>query len=532
MSKCYLLGGKNGDIIGVLPILYDEWKRTGIKPTLMVSKEYSGVLHGVDYVTPHIFDGDWQDLNKSIKLAKRQFDSVIPLQTYGRNFPIQKRHSSFQLDAWDRAGCLDKWDTLPLAVESKTAQMFWKEFTILFADHSQSSPFLEKEELYRLLRESFESANIIRLSEIKTKNFCDFISFYNGADILVSVETAHLHLSAASKIPTFALVTDKPSHWHGSTFSKRFKFHCRYSKFQERKHELISKLKSVLAGEQEPHSYTLDIPFSGYNPSIFNLGDRQLIAYRVHDRNDWRTSLYMREGDKDTKIQFQSSLDSYSLEDARLFLFRGNLHCSFTISMAEDGLFKCVTAYGELTEENGAWHVKKYFVPKYGKNDFSSLEKNFVMWESDSKLLCLYRCEPEQIILELDGEKVVKEHKSKPLRWGYGEIRGGTSPIEHDGKWLRFFHSRIGKEHERYDFRYFSGAMLMSPTPPYPMLALSREPILWGDEGYNLDGCKHHKGNVAIIYGAVKQGNDYLASYGYNDSRCRIIKLSAKDLKL
>lgn len=244
---CFVILAKHGDIINCLPIVHHEFVKTGQKPIVVVSRQYSSLLERVPYATPFIWPGDWQDLKGALKLAKQKFNNVICLSTHGRDFQIEHRTSSFMLEPYERIGCLPLYDTLPLIIGHRLRSPF-TEPTILFADHSQSSPFLAKQELYALLVENFPAHQIIRLSDIVLAHIADFVGLYDKADALVTIETAHLHLSTATKTPTFVLATDRPSCWHGSAPSKRFSFFCRYGEFESRKVELIEAMKDTLAG--------------------------------------------------------------------------------------------------------------------------------------------------------------------------------------------------------------------------------------------------------------------------------------------
>lgn len=254
---CFVLLGKIGDVLSGLPIVH-HWNATSKeKPTVMISKQYAHVLNRVPYVQPLVYPGEWSHLNGALKLAKLNFSRVVCLATHGRDFPIEHRTSSFQLDQYDRADVLHLWDKLPLVIEYKPRLPFGRP-TILYADHSQSSPFLHKQELNALLVERFPSHQIIRLSDIKLAHIVDFVGYYEQADALVTIETVHLHLSAATTKPVFAWAADKPSKWSGSAWSKRFSFFARYGEFEERKAEMIEAIKDSLAGVRKPEPMVLN----------------------------------------------------------------------------------------------------------------------------------------------------------------------------------------------------------------------------------------------------------------------------------
>lgn len=258
---CYLQLSKFGDVLGILPIVYHAAQTQKDQIVLMVSRQYASILDRVDYAKPFIYDGEWDDLEGALKLAKQNFDTVIVTQTYGRKFPIQHRRSSFQLEAYHRAGALHLWDQLPLVIKrdrSKELALLERLGAglgrfVLFADHSQSSPFLSKDELFDMVQDWLNQQAIprklVRLSEIRLPHLCDFLALYDAADAIIAVESAHLHLTAASKTPVLALTTDKPTPWHGAAFSKRFAWYARYSEFTSRKVEFMECLEGALNGK-------------------------------------------------------------------------------------------------------------------------------------------------------------------------------------------------------------------------------------------------------------------------------------------
>lgn len=257
MTCFVIVGCKTGDVLSALPIIHHAAITTKERPAVMIARQYASILERVPYVTPMIFNGDWQDLKGALRLAKRHSSRVVCLSTYGREFPVEHRTSSFVLDQYDRAGILSLWDKLPLVIEYKPRLPFGRP-TILFADHSQSSPFLHKQDLHALLVESFPSHQIIRLSDIKLPHICDFVGWFDQADALVTIETVHLHLSAATTKPVFAWAADKPSKWSGSAWSKRFSFFGRYGEFEERKTEMVEAIKDTLAGIRKPEPMVLN----------------------------------------------------------------------------------------------------------------------------------------------------------------------------------------------------------------------------------------------------------------------------------
>jgi predicted GH43/DUF377 family glycosyl hydrolase len=192
--------------------------------------------------------------------------------------------------------------------------------------------------------------------------------------------------------------------------------------------------------------------------------------------------------------------------------------------------------------------MPKLFIPKFGHNDFSGMEKNWVFFSFAGKVHGIYSCHFDHRVLEMDGEKVTKEYITPGPAWEYGEIRGGTPPVPYkDGTWLRFFHSRIWDRKplrkprtkaerifqptDRIPWRYYVGALVMESKPPFRVLNVSRSPILTGTERW-IPGCPHWKPNVVIPYGCVPQENGWMVSLGVNDALSCLATITEDQLKL
>lgn len=261
--KAFVALGKIGDVCSVLPILWREHEKATKPVNVVISAQYASLLDRIPYTKPHVFPGKWYDLAAALKWAKERFNEVVPLTVYGESngepFPVEQRTSSFQLEPWERVGMLGEWDRIEVpAWPAPKDFVFPVNAAILMADHSESSPFLQKQELHSLLVASFPHHVITRVSEISVKAPLGWIDVYDSFKALVTIDTAHLHLSQFTKTPVFALANDKPTKWSGSAWSKRFAFYCRYSEFEDRKQELIEVMRERLGGVSRPEIVELN----------------------------------------------------------------------------------------------------------------------------------------------------------------------------------------------------------------------------------------------------------------------------------
>jgi len=529
MSDCYILTGKYGDLLNCLPILSDRFNRTGEKTCVMVSTDYISFARELPYLIPVEFKGPVGAVDIAIKQAKIAGYRTIPLQVHADSFQVRHKHHSFAIDQWDRAGMADKWGTLPLVPPHREPRTAVQPH-ILFADHSQSSPFFRRHELYSLLCENFPNHKIIRLSGHKVDSLWDLIPMYNAADLLVTVETAHMHLSAAATCPVIALATDLPSPWHGTAQRPGLAFHCRYSDFDFRKDELIRAAKAAVnkTAITKPEIFTTAHE-NGYNLSMIRGVYNELIyAYRYHpDSRGWKTKLAIVSHGTTVTLNVPDSLREFSLEDGRLFHFNGKVHLAFTASADQGGFFKCVQCYGELIRTSDGWAIDKYFIPNAAGNDWSGMQKNYVPFVANGALHFIYGIVGgEQVVIQVEGAKVVKQHRSKDPVWKWGEIRGGCVVGD-----IRFFHSRVGSGHQHYKFRYYIGAAKMQMVAPFATETASKFPIMAGNEEWT-PNCPHWKPNCCLPYGAVRNGDGFTISGGLNDCKSFTLDLKREDLNL
>jgi predicted GH43/DUF377 family glycosyl hydrolase len=219
------------------------------------------------------------------------------------------------------------------------------------------------------------------------------------------------------------------------------------------------------------------------------------------------------------------------VEDPRLFHHQNRLWMSYTVSTFPAHHPKCVIQYCELVTTGADCKIGAKYQVKYGHNDFTGMEKNHVFFEQDGRLYCIYQNHPERIVLEVRGNDVATEHRSPALTWPYGELRGGTEPLPFGDNLVQFCHSRTynGKREEWW--RYYTLALVMEKVPPFKILQISRQPVIAGHEWKPHD-CFHAKHNVAIPYGAIADGQNFVVSIGLNDATCCVSRLNAKQLRL
>ena len=138
--------------------------------------------------------------------------------------------------------------------------------------------------------------------------------------------------------------------------------------------------------------------------------------------------------------------------------------------------------------------------------------------------------------MEFESTKIVAVHRSPGFKWAYGSIKGGTTPLVYGNHLLSFFHSTLDNEPPPYRRRYYIGAVTFENTPPFAVVSVSKEPILFGSEvddssEIERSACSHRKEKVVFPVGSAWASPDAAwLSYGVNDCQCAIS--TVKDFKL
>lgn len=274
----------------------------------------------------------------------------------------------------------------------------------------------------------------------------------------------------------------------------------------------------------------------GYNPSIAKYKNGYLLGYRWHSNKTHITSLAIAELDSAFNVTRNRpvTIAGKSAEDIRFFTFHDQIWCSYVESNYPKTHTACVR-YGQVVETRTGWNVEGQWQVQYGLNDGLNLEKNWLFFEHEGKLLCLYQTWPEQIIIEVDGYKVENEWRTPIEHWKWGQIRGGAFGELESGKMIRFFHSSLHNEPSPYKARYYLGAMEFETKPPFQSKLISKRPIVKGSENDDLNlpdrlACQHHKPQVIFPGGCVSQEDSWLLACGINDCESAVLKIKRENL--
>lgn len=226
-ATCIIELGRYGDILNALPIAHQHFLRTGEKPFFMVAREFSDILEGVSYVQPHLYPGSYAALVDAVRLAEKTYGKVIRAQVYGRNHVQQRLTESYNKESWREAGCLDHFhdpawklvlDRRDPAREAAVARKLFvskRPKVIASITCGASSPFSGGQKILMDLQHRLaRTHDVIDVCKLRLTRFYDLLGIMERSALLVTADTAPLHLAAACQIPVIALVNEQP--WLGT----------------------------------------------------------------------------------------------------------------------------------------------------------------------------------------------------------------------------------------------------------------------------------------------------------------------------
>ena len=240
-AVCVVELGRYGDIINILPAC-QHIAENYQPPHLMVSREFASVLDGVSYVIPEIVDISYDKLVSGMAMAKKKFPIVLRAQIWGRGHVQPQECASYNRESWKEVGLLRGFDdqvNFPLVFDKRDARRELdlynrmphdKPLLLCNISSSVSSPFPQGGEILANLRGSlFESMfEIVDVSQLHAERIYDMVGLMDRAVGLISIDSAQLHLAAASDLPVLAIVNDQAGVGRWTASEPRCNCHLRY----------------------------------------------------------------------------------------------------------------------------------------------------------------------------------------------------------------------------------------------------------------------------------------------------------------
>lgn len=305
--------------------------------------------------------------------------------------------------------------------------------------------------------------------------------------------------------------------------------------FDEKTYQDQFKLEETSIFKQKQNVDVLSFNYNSknfiFNSALFEFNNKQYIAVRhssfvTKKITDNTIKIYEYPSLKPIELFINDEQPFEQYEDPRVFVHDNKMY----VSCANYTHDKFHLVHQKiLIFDHNFKHIGNIH-PKYGFNGKSIIEntgkeKNWTFFVKDNRLFCVYSIDPH-VVVEFDWNgNVIAESityfNTKKL-WKYGVCRGGTNPVLKDNKMHCFFHSSIpwGKGKRRYLMAHYA----FNPEPPFNIIELDSEPILWGNE---VDDRIFKDINPIVVFpcGSILENDKFVVSFGFNDEKTGIIKI-------
>lgn len=230
--KAFLLLGRLGDLVTLLPVLKQEADKTQAPTKLVVAKAYAHLLDGVSYVEPLVFEGDFFEAPQAKAWASRRLSGydLVDCSVYGRLVNPSHDMSSFNREIWRLSKTDLNFDTArPLfdrrdpareqaLIENVLPLSAYHTPFILFSGKGTSSPFAQGAEYLQAVAKHLPDSHVlVDISNVQASRPYDLLALYERAAGIIATDSFPLHLAQATpELPVLALLCDGPTPWHRS----------------------------------------------------------------------------------------------------------------------------------------------------------------------------------------------------------------------------------------------------------------------------------------------------------------------------
>lgn len=253
-EKIYLMLGRYGDIMNILPAVYQASTENHILPSIVTSKAYSSLIRGVDYCRSIVFNDDFRLIHPARRLIENQYPNadIKICAVYGKDYRIDRKCWNYQREAWRLSETKAIWGKEALVINnrSKTREKELVERLdlpkdkkiILTSLKGVSSPIEKPEELLNYLKQNInkDEYHILDISDVKAEMIYDLLCLYEKAHSLITIDTATLHLAnAVPNLPVVSLITDSKDDWHKSFWRPNHIARIYYSEIDSNKEKIL-----------------------------------------------------------------------------------------------------------------------------------------------------------------------------------------------------------------------------------------------------------------------------------------------------
>jgi len=265
----FIFNGRFGDICHSLPAVYEYAHRTGERVRFTAAAEFASILEGCAYIEAHAAPCPWPNIQSIIAYAKGMFpkDELCVMACYGKDYSSGYECWSFLRESWKLSACPTPPESQPLIFDNRdkareqalvnlhTSHL--KKPFILVSTHGKSSPFAESAALMADIAQARPDLAIVDLAKVQATRVYDLLGLYEKAVALVTIDTMHLHLSAAvPSLPVLALVCNGPSRWNRSDWRPQQVWRSTYAEYGAMRNQFKQSLETMKSTPQICHVWS------------------------------------------------------------------------------------------------------------------------------------------------------------------------------------------------------------------------------------------------------------------------------------
>lgn len=211
--------GRIGDILNILPVARFYNSICHHQPIYMVVHDsMAHVLNRVGYVRTYTVKGPLHNKEAGILEAQKVSDEIMVPQLFNGKGVDKWGCSNYNIDQWKLCGCENMWGELPMEIDRRDwkAEEAWFQTVrktdkplICYNLSGQSSPFKEAQRFESWIRDNFEGdCELLNLDNCRVRFYCDQLGALDRCHLLITTDTASVHLAQASHCPYIALLSD------------------------------------------------------------------------------------------------------------------------------------------------------------------------------------------------------------------------------------------------------------------------------------------------------------------------------------
>jgi predicted GH43/DUF377 family glycosyl hydrolase len=251
-----------------------------------------------------------------------------------------------------------------------------------------------------------------------------------------------------------------------------------------------------------------------YNAGLIEHDGADHLVYRLQQLNgDSTIHRFNFTTHANEEIKIPAIYPQEQFEDPRVFMHDGAIHLIFS-SWRKDWKYVPILRLIKLTED---WKFGEEIPLTFGGNGKGKIQKNWQGFSHDGAIHFLYWYDPWQVIC---GDRV---YTGKPLRWDYGEIRGGTPPVKVGDFYYSFTHSRLDVGRARYHI----GAVKFEAEAPFRPVAMTMLPLMTST---NKEPNLHWAPTTVFPCGCIFRDGKFIVSMGVNDLACGLADWTFEEL--